>query len=87
MDIAVDTLMQAGAAGLVIIVVIIFLRYQKEQNAAFMAFIEQQRAANAEALSSLTAEIHAISDRVADLQSALISRDMVRANNKPRSHE
>lgn len=82
MDIALDTLIQAGTAGLVILVVVIFLRYQQEQNAAFMAFIEQQRSANAEALSSLAAEIRCISDRVVDLQNALVSREMVRSKTR-----
>lgn len=82
MDIALDTLIQAGAAGLVILVVVIFLRYQQEQNAAFMAFIEQQRSANTEALSSLATEIHCISDRVVDLQNALVSREMVRSKTR-----
>lgn len=72
---AINLLMQIPLAGIVVIVVVLFLRYLEAADARNQAFIAAQRTANNEAVVSLAKELNLVAAEVSGLKTLLTQHD------------
>lgn len=74
-DAAITALSQAGSAGLVIIVVGLFLRHLETMDKRNQEFIREQRTASNEALARLAEEIKTLSNITHETRNIVVRHD------------
>ena len=77
-----NLVMQIPLAGVVVLVVVVFLRFLEKMLNQFMGFIREQRESNNGALIRLADEIREMGKRLSDVEDALVKHDSRSRNQK-----